>query len=264
MSTVGSGGRVDPCSPRRAPTATMLEMLQDAVGQEAAARCAHMAVAVAGLAGDVEALGLEQVEPVAGAGHRDVEQPPLLLDVLRPVGRHVRGDAAVDQVQHEHRLPFLALGRMDGRQDQIVLVLVRRAGGPASGRGRVQGQLGQEALAARHGGGQPLELVEIGAPAGGEVVELVEQRVVERPHQAELRRPGCVAQARHHLGQPRPELGSRRRRPHARQRRQLPGDRVEATPWRSPGQRRAGAAAPGTPPPGRAGSRPSAASPARP
>ena len=54
----------------------VFEMQQDAVGQEAAARCAYMPVAVAGLAGDVEALGLEQVEAVAGAGHGDVEQPP--------------------------------------------------------------------------------------------------------------------------------------------------------------------------------------------
>ena len=37
------------------------------------------------------------------------------------------GHAAVDDVEHVHRSPLLSLGRMDGRQDQVVLVQVRRA-----------------------------------------------------------------------------------------------------------------------------------------
>ena len=64
---------------------------------------------------------------VLGARHRDIEQPPLLLDLGRRAGGEVGRNAAVDDVEHEHRLPFLALGGMDGREDQIVLVEQRHA-----------------------------------------------------------------------------------------------------------------------------------------
>ena len=43
---------------------------------------------------------------------------------------------------------------MDGRQDQIVLVLVRRPGGTAAGLRRIEGEIGQEALARRRGCGR--------------------------------------------------------------------------------------------------------------
>ena len=81
-------------------------------------------------------------EEVLRARHRDVEQAALLLDLGGRAGRQVRRDAAVGGGQHEHAVPFLALRRVDRRQDQVVLVEVRRrrlgAGrrpaGPASGR----------------------------------------------------------------------------------------------------------------------------------
>ena len=46
----------------------------------------------------VEALRHQQVQVVAGARHRDVEQAALLLDLGGGAGRHVRRDAAVDDV----------------------------------------------------------------------------------------------------------------------------------------------------------------------
>ena len=52
-------------------------------------------------------------------------------------------------VQHEDRRPFLALGGMDGGEDQVVLVELRHAGLVAGGVRRVERQLGQEALARR-------------------------------------------------------------------------------------------------------------------
>ena len=48
-----------------------------------------------------------------------------------------------------HRLPLLALGRMDGRQDQVVLVEQRRARLGRWWLGRIEREFGQEALARR-------------------------------------------------------------------------------------------------------------------
>ena len=55
--------------------------------------------------------------------HRHVEQAPLFLEFDRGVGRKVGQDAAVDCVEQRHRPPLLPLGRVDRREDQVVLVL---------------------------------------------------------------------------------------------------------------------------------------------
>jgi hypothetical protein len=44
-----------------------------------------------------------------GPGHGDEEETPLLFELLRAAGRHVGGIAPVGDVEHEHRLPILAL-----------------------------------------------------------------------------------------------------------------------------------------------------------
>ena len=80
-------------------------------------------------------------------GHRDVEQAPLFFDLLRLVGRHVRGNAAIRGVQDIDHIPFLALGGVDRRKDQVVLVEQRRPGVIARRRRGVEGEFGQEALA---------------------------------------------------------------------------------------------------------------------
>jgi hypothetical protein len=57
-----------------------------------------------------------------GTGHGDIKQTALFLDLRRIAGGQIRGDATIDEIQHVDRIPFLTLGRMDRRQDQIILV----------------------------------------------------------------------------------------------------------------------------------------------
>jgi hypothetical protein len=98
--------------------------------------------------GDVEALRHDEVQVLPGAGHGHVEQAPLLLDFGRRAGGHVGRDAAIDGVENADRGPFLPLGRVDRRQDQVVLVEQRRAGLVAGGVRRVERQFGEKALGA--------------------------------------------------------------------------------------------------------------------
>ncbi len=93
-----------------------------------------------------EALRHDEVEVVLGAGHRDVQQPPLLVElVLRPCAE-VDGNAAIDGVHHEDRRPFLSFGGMDRRENEVILVEQRDAGLIAGGIGRIERELGQEAF----------------------------------------------------------------------------------------------------------------------
>ena len=96
-------------------------------GNKARARRVHVPVAVAALGVDIEALRHDQMQMILGAGHGDVEQPPLFLDLGAGAGREIGRDAAVDAVEQKDRVPFLALGRVDGRKDQIILIEQRRA-----------------------------------------------------------------------------------------------------------------------------------------
>ncbi len=50
-------------------------------------------------------------------------------------------------LRHQDRFPFLALGGVNGREHQIILVEQRRPGLVAGGIGRIERELGQEALA---------------------------------------------------------------------------------------------------------------------
>src|SRR5262249_61142681 len=94
-----------------------------------------------------EALRRDQVQVILGAGHGDVEQAALFLDLRRRARGEIRRNAAVDRIEEEHSLPLLPFGRMDGREDQIILVDERRTG-LVAGRGwRVERELGEEALA---------------------------------------------------------------------------------------------------------------------
>ena len=78
----------------------------------------------------------EQLQFVARAGHGHVQQAPLLVDHSCLPVANSDGKAAVDDVEHEHRVPLHALGRMDGGEHQVVLILVRLAGQVA---GRIGG-----------------------------------------------------------------------------------------------------------------------------
>ncbi len=50
-----------------------------------------------------------EMQLIPGPGHRDIDQPPLLLDILDRAGAEIGRDAAIDRIQDEDRLPFLAL-----------------------------------------------------------------------------------------------------------------------------------------------------------
>src|SRR5262245_38030206 len=92
---------------------TSLELVDDRRRYEAAARSVEVFVAATCLAVHVEPVRHYQGELILGPGHRHVQQAALLLDVVDIAGGHVRGDAAINNVEHEHRFTFLALGRMD-------------------------------------------------------------------------------------------------------------------------------------------------------
>jgi hypothetical protein len=70
---------------------------------------------------------------------------------------------------------------VDGGEDQIVLVEVRRAGLVADGLGRIEGEIAQEALAARMAGGDLLELIQVRLARPR---ELVQGRSGQRPDEA--------------------------------------------------------------------------------
>ena len=158
---------------------------------------------------------------VLGPRHGDVEQPPFLLDLVAAAGAEVGGDAAVDAVEQEHRLPFLPLGRMDGGEDQVVLVEQRRSRLVAGGVRRVEGELGQEALAARIAGGDLLELEKVVAPDDRVLVDALQMRLVPQPHPLHLRRPSRApaAQVAGKRREVRPVGRRPRRRPPGRERR---------------------------------------------
>jgi hypothetical protein len=72
-----------------------------------------------------ETLRQNEVKIVLGTRHGDLEQTPLLLDLGGHPSAEVGG--AIDDIEHEDRLPFLPLGGMDRRKDQIILVEQRNA-----------------------------------------------------------------------------------------------------------------------------------------
>src|SRR5690348_4638357 len=111
---------------------------------EAGAARVDAAVAGPRLTVDIEALRDDQSELVLGAGHRDIEEAALLFDLLRRARGEVGGNAAVDAVEYEHRAPFLPLGRMDGGEDEIVLVAVGRTRFVAGRLRRIEGEFAQE------------------------------------------------------------------------------------------------------------------------
>ena len=184
------------------------------------------------------------------ARHRHVEQAPLLLDLGGAAGRHVGRDAAVDHVEHVHRAPLLALGRVDRRQDQVVLVALRRAGLVAGGLGRVERQLGQEALARRRSR-RPCasSCSQVGAAHAGVVVQALELRLVPAaaPGRARAGQPARAASAgassRAKRGPARPRRRRRREGAAAPRTDRRPRHRVEQRAARWPGRCRAPAAA---------------------
>ena len=152
-----------------------------------------MAVALRVLAMGEEALRHDQMQTVLRPRHGDIEQPALLLDLGRGAGAEVGRDAAVDDVEHEDRLPFLPLGGMDRREDQIILVEKRRAGLVAGRVRRVERQFGEEALARRIARGDLFELQQIGSARAGILVDALEMRLVPAARTFEFGGPAGLA-----------------------------------------------------------------------
>ena len=207
----GAGRRQRPCRP--------LEQAEQPIRNEARARGIDVAVALRILAVGEEALRHHEMQIVLGARHRDVEQAALLLDLGGRAGAEVGRNAAVDDVEHEDRLPFLALGGMDGREDQIVLVEQRHAGLVAGRVRRIERQFGEEALARRIAAGDLLELDQVGAARLGVLVDALEMRLVPQPRALELGRPPA-RRAESPIGL--------RRRPSSRRRRAAAPERWQA------------------------------------
>jgi class 3 adenylate cyclase len=93
-----------------------------------------------------------------GLGKSGTEEPH---DLRWIAGGHVRGDAAINELQHIDRIPFLTLGRMDRRQDQIILVEPGAAGFGAGRVGRVERHFGEKAFAVWVTHGDLFKLVEV-------------------------------------------------------------------------------------------------------
>src|SRR6266481_4398663 len=87
-----------------------------------------MTAAMAVLVRKVEPPRLQQMKMLARSCHRHIEKPALLVDLFGFAACHIRRNTAVDKIENKDRIPFLPLGRMNGRQDQIVLVELRPAG----------------------------------------------------------------------------------------------------------------------------------------
>jgi hypothetical protein len=126
-----------------------------------------MPVALGILAMGEEALRDDEMEIVPGACHRDIEEAPLLLDLGRGAGTEVRGNAAIDDVQHEDRFPLLALGRVKGRKDHIILVEQRHTGLVAGRVRRIERELRQESFSRGISSRDLFELDQVGAPCDG-------------------------------------------------------------------------------------------------
>ena len=152
-----------------------------------------MSVALRILAIDEEALRHDKMQAVLSPGHGDMEQPAFLLDLRRCSGAEIGGNAAVNDIQHEDGFPLLPFGRMDRREDQIILIQHRHPGLIARGIRRVECQLGQEASPRRITCGNFLEPQQVGLANGRIFMKAFEMRRIPATCMAELGGPAGVA-----------------------------------------------------------------------
>ena len=150
----GRPGRRRRCRGRlrraEAPAPRLDETIADRLRQEAADRRVHVSVAVAPPAGSRRSAAAR-----AGAGDAARASSPRRAGAAPPRSRRrcrwpcPTGMQPSTTLQHRDRAPLLPLGRMDRREDQVVLVEAAGPGFVAGGRRRVERQLGEEALARR-------------------------------------------------------------------------------------------------------------------
>jgi len=70
----------------------------------------------------IEPLRHDEMQMIFCTGHCHVEQTAFFLDFLRRASSEIRRNTAVDAIENKHGLPFLALGRMDGRENEVIVV----------------------------------------------------------------------------------------------------------------------------------------------
>src|SRR5215831_2328259 len=172
-----------------------------------------MAVSLRVLAMGEEALRDHQMETVLGTRHCDIEEAPLLLDLFRSASAEVRRNASINDIEHEDRLPFLALGGMNSREDQIILVEQRQAGLIAGRVRRIERQFCQETLPRRIPARNLFKLDQVGAPHQSVLMQPFEMRFVPPMGALEFSRPAApsTAQVADHLDKCLPFLGRARR-----------------------------------------------------
>jgi hypothetical protein len=146
-------------------------------------------IALRTLAMGEETLRHDQMQIVLGAGHGYIKQPAFFLDLSCRSSAEVRRHAAIDDVEQEHRLPFLTLGGMDRGQDQVVLVEQGYARLVAGGIGWIKRQLCEEAFARWIAARDLFKLDQVGATGLGILVDSVEVRFVPQPRPFEVGRP---------------------------------------------------------------------------
>jgi hypothetical protein len=81
----------------------------------------RVAIAKLGLLIVVRPVRNYQVEDVLGPGHGHIQQPAFFLYFFG-TGRHARRNTSVHYIQNSDIAPFLALGRVNGRKDRVVLL----------------------------------------------------------------------------------------------------------------------------------------------
>src|SRR5579863_1411842 len=152
-----------------------------------------MPVAVIALTVNEEALRHDDIEMVARPRHGDVKEPPFLFDLRARSGRQIGWHAAVDGIQDMDRLPLLPFRRMDGGEDEIILIEQWRPGAVAGRLGRIERELGEEALPARIGCGDLHELMQIRLPQAGVLVDAIEMRLIPAAREIEFGGPSRCA-----------------------------------------------------------------------
>src|ERR1700738_5711177 len=104
--------------------------------------------------------------------------------------RHRRATSwAIDDIENEDGLPFPALGGMDRRKDQIILVEQRHACLVTRRIRRIERKFGQETLPGRIATRDLLELDKIGVTGAGVLVDAIEMRFIPEARPLQFRRP---------------------------------------------------------------------------
>ena len=125
---------------------------------------------------------------VLGASERDVEQSELLVETIALVKGHVGWDVAVRGVDERDGSPLTSLGRMDRREDQVVVIEMRSTGQVAGSLGRIDDELREKPLSVRVGSRGRRKLVEISEPRSRVVVPARENRGCELAQAIDLGR----------------------------------------------------------------------------